>query len=534
VKAPAFHSASDVDPAQRKALRYFNLFRLIIAAVFLVLGTRLGLGSDAPALFWFTALFYIAAVLALGFPDAEGRIGFRRLTAIQGFMDMLILSAAMWTSGGYRSGIPVLMMVVLAGSGLLAEGRIVLFMAALATISVLTENGWRAFANNQEAADFFQVALACASFFIIAIVARMLAQRARANASLAAARGVALARQQAINAHIIRDMRDGVIVLTAEGIVRQANPSACTLLSLDHMEGRLLAEIAPTLAEYCHPGADEAGQLIQFGQTRHLLRCRVAGHASSGEGGKDEGAGEGESDMLIFLTDLEDIQRRMQQLKLVSPGRLTASMAHEIRNPLSAVTQAAELLREEKRSDMQARLANIINDNAQRIERMIRDVLALGRRDRTQPEALPLAEFVAEVLEASSLGGENEKAIFRADIEPGLTLGIDRAHLHQILDNLLSNARRHCSGKPGAIRVAAENIGEGQMQVHVRDDGPGLDERARAHLFEPFFTSHAKGTGLGLYIARELAEANGFSLELLDDDPEHPGAHFILTGWSQP
>jgi two-component system sensor histidine kinase PilS (NtrC family) len=539
VKARAFHPGLDADPVQRKALRYFNLFRLVIAGVLLFLGTRLGLGAEGPRLFWFAALFYITAVLALGFPDAEARIGFRRLTAILGFMDVFILSVVMWTSGGYRSGIPVLMMVVLAGSGLLAEGRIVLFMAALATISVLGENGWRTFAN-LGAADFFQVALACASFFIIAIVARLLAQRARANASLAAARGAALAQQQAINAHIIRDMRDGVIVLTADGIVRQANPSACMLLGLEHMEGRPLAEIAPTLAECCRvgvgvgvgagAGTDEASQLIQFGQTRHLLRCQVAGSANGDEGDRDEN----ESDMLVFLTDLEDIQRRMQQLKLASLGRLTASMAHEIRNPLSAITQAAELLSEEKRSDMQARLASIINDNARRIERMIRDVLALGRRDRSQPEALPLAEFVAEVFEASSLGGESEKAIFRADIEPELTLGIDRTHLHQILDNLLSNARRHCSGKPGSIRVGAEGLGDGRVRVHVCDDGSGLDEQARAHLFEPFFTSHAKGTGLGLYIARELAEANGFSLELLDDDPAHPGAHFILTGWSQP
>jgi two-component system sensor histidine kinase PilS (NtrC family) len=104
----------------------------------------------------------------------------------------------------------------------------------------------------------------------------------------------------------------------------------------------------------------------------------------------------------------------------------------------------------------------------------------------------------------------------------------------QLFDNLLSNARRYCSGKPGSVGIAAEDIGNGQVQVHVYDDGPGLDEQARIHLFEPFFTSHAKGTGLGLYIARELAEANGLSLELLDDAPEHPGAHFILTGRSRP
>jgi two-component system sensor histidine kinase PilS (NtrC family) len=530
VNAPASYFDPDVDPARRKALRYFNLFRLIAAAVFLVLGARIGLGLEAPRLFWFVAIFYLVTVLALGFPDAENRIGFRRLMAIQSFTDMLILSIVMWTSGGYPSGIPVLMMIMLAGYGLLLEGRTVLFIAALATVGVLTENGWRTFIahGKMEAPDFFHVALTCTSFFIIALGARLLAQRAHANASLAAARGVALAQQQAINAHIIRDMRDGVIVLRADGVVRQANPSACTLLGLNDMENRPLADIAPALAEYCRASTDETGQLIEVGQTRHLLRCRVAGSAGCSEDG------EGESDMLIFLTDLEDIQRRMQQLKLISLGRLTASMAHEIRNPLSAVTQAAELLCEEKRIDMQVRLAKIINDNARRIEHMIRDVLAVSRRERTQPEALALAEFVSEVFETSGLGEESEKSVFQANIDPGLTLGIDRAHLHQIFGNLLSNARRYCSGKPGSIRVWAEDAGNGLVRVHVRDDGPGLDEQARAHLFEPFFTSHAKGTGLGLYIARELAEANGSDLELLDSDFDRPGAHFILTGRSKP
>jgi len=533
VKVSASFPGPDADPARRKALRYFNLFRLIIAAVFLVLGARIGLGFEAPRFFWCAAIFYVAVIFALGFPDAENRIGFKRLVAIQSFMDVLILSAVMWTSGGYHSGIPVLMMIMLAGSGLLVEGRIVLFMAALATIGVLTENAWRTFTayDRLGAADFFRVALVCISFFIIAIMARLLAQRALANASLAAARGAALARQEAVNAHIIRDMRDGIIVLRADGIVRQANPSACMLLGRDRVEDLLLADIAPELAEYCRAGADETGQLVQLRQTRRLLRCRVAGRVSACEGNERDGS---EGDMLIFLSDLEDIQRHMQQLRLVSLGRLTASMAHEIRNPLSAVMQAAELLCEEKRKDMRMRLISIINDNARRIERMIRDVLALGRRDRTQSETLLLAEFVDERIDASGLGGENEKAIFRADIDPEITLGIDRAHLHQILDNLFSNARRYCSGKPGSVRITAEDIGDGQVQVHVYDDGSGLDEQARAHLFEPFFTSHAKGTGLGLYIARELAEANGFRLELQDSDPEHPGAHFILTGRSQP
>ncbi|MDR3086608.1 MAG: HAMP domain-containing histidine kinase [Azoarcus sp.] len=512
------------DPVRRRALRYLNLFRLTVAGIFLVVGTRLGLGSEAPKLFWGAAFAYAVGIFALGFPDAEYRIGFRRLMALQGFIDVVVLSIMTWTSGGYHSGIPVLMMIVLAGTGLVAEERTVMFMATLATIATLAETSWRSVARGGlNAGDFFQMALACISFFGIAIVARLLAQRAQANATLAATRGAKLARQEAINAHIIRDMRDGVIVMSAGGIVRQANSSACALLEHERIDGYPLAEVDPALAEYCRSGANELGQLMKLGQTKRLVRCRVACEAGGSDG-----------DMLIYLTDLEDIQRHIQQIKLVSLGRLTASMAHEIRNPLSAVAQAAELLCGEKRSNMQLRLVRIINDNTRRIERMIRDVLALGRRERAQPEALPLAEFVTELLEERGLRGENERTIFQADIDPGLTLGIDRAHLYQILGNLVDNARRYCSGQPGSVRVEGRDAGNGQVWVHVLDDGPGIDENARTHLFEPFFTSHAKGTGLGLYIARELAEANGFSLGLRDNLPGHSGAHFILSGRSQP
>ncbi|MDR1063700.1 MAG: PAS domain-containing protein [Azoarcus sp.] len=521
----AVPAETDYDPARRRALRYFSLFRLVVAGFFLTLGSRFDLGFEAPKSFGAVALVYLLLILVLGVPEVGRRIGFARLMMLQGFIDLAVLVIVMKTSGGYQSGIPVLMMIVLAGSGLLTEGRIVLLMAALATVAVLMENSWRALAGGRhEAGDVFQVALTCSSFFGIAIMARLLALRARSNAALAAERSAELAQQEAINAHIIHDMQDGVIVLRADGIVRQVNPSACTLLGQARIEGRPLAEVDAALAELCrHAAASEVGQLITLGRTRRLLRCRVAGGSNGIEG-----------DKLIYLTDLEDIQRRMQQLKLVSLGRLTANMAHEIRNPLSAVTQAAELLCEEKRGDMQVRLAHIVKDNARRIEHMIRDVLALGRRERAHPEALSLAGFVSGLFDEVGLHGENERAIFQADIDPALTLGIDRSHLHRILGNLLANARRYCSGEPGAVRVDAVDAGNGQISVHVSDDGPGLDEQARVHLFEPFFTTHAKGTGLGLYIARELAEANGFSLDLLDGDPAISGAHFILTGRSQP
>lgn len=522
VGASAF---AGIDPARRLSLRYFNLFRLVVAGLFVVLGRDLRLGGDHPAVFLAAAFAYLGAVLALGFPDVIRRLGFDRVVSIQAVIDVLTLAVIMWTSGGYRSGMPVLMMIMLAGSGLVAEGRMVLFFAALTTVVVLAENAWRTVVGGGPG-DFLQVGIVCIGFFVIALVARMLALRAKANASLAEARGEALAKQQAVNERIIHDMRDGVIVLGPDGVALQANPQAAALLGLERVEGLALAEIDPAFDD-CRAHCDSAdGRLMRLGPARRLLRCRVVGAGTAADGDAEAG------DVLLYLTDFEEIQLQMQQIKLAALGRLTASMAHEIRNPLSAVTQAAELIQDEKRGEMQARLATIIHDNARRIERMIRDVLALGRREQALPEAVPLAVFVGEVVDALALNGEPERAVFRIDIDPTLTLALDRAHLRQILDNLLANARRYCSGGPGAVYVWAEATAGARVALHVQDDGPGVDDKTLAHLFEPFFTTHPKGTGLGLYIARELAEANHATLELRADDPG--GAHFVLGGRSRP
>ncbi len=497
--------------------RYFNLFRLVIAGVFLVVGGQLGLGAEAPRLFAGVTVAYLLVVLALGFPDAARYFGLERLITLQVVIDIIVLAAIMWVSGGYRSAIPVMMMVYLAGAGLVAEGRMVLFFAALATVAVLIENFWRTF-SGIEAAEFHQVAISCVGFFAIALTARMLARRAKANESLAELRGEALDRQQAINERIIQDMQDGVIVLGSDGRVRQANPRASFLLGMDLREGMLLSSADASFAGCQERCAGPAGELERLGPAGRLLRCRAVQAGGDGEDG---------GDTLIYLADFDEIQKQVQQLKLAALGRLTASMAHEIRNPLSAVTQAADLLGEEKRGDVQARLVRIIHDNAHRIERLVREVLALGKRDEISREAMAIAPFVAGMVEEFGLAGPQERAIFRVEIAPEETIEIDRAHLHQILSNLLRNARRYCSGRPGSVRIYTDHTSGDRVSLHVADDGPGIEPAKRAEVFEPFYTTDAKGTGLGLYIARELAEANDARLELVGNAP---GAHFVLTG----
>ena len=503
----------EFDHTRWKSLRYFNLFRLVIAGGFLVAGRALELGAFSPAVFRIAAGVYLAATLLLGFPDAARRLGLNRLVAIQTLIDIVVLAMFLWSSGGYRSGIPILMLVVLAAAGLIAAGRLVLFFAALTSVAVLGENAWR-YVYSSGAGDFFAVGLLCVGFFSVAVVSRMLALRARDNEELARQRGAALRRQQALNAHIIRDLPDGVLVVGDDRRVRQLNPRAAEWLGGGVVAGDDLVQWSAEVAELA-AGAEP--MVIAVGP--RALLCRAIG-----------GVGE-TGDRLIYMQDFAQIQAQAQQLKLAALGRLTASIAHEVRNPLSAVTHAADLLAEEKRADMRARLIRIINDNSHRIERLVRDVLALGRREQVLVEALDLQVFLTGFIEEFTVHEHHEAVLFALEFAPGDTLAFDRAHLNQIMWNLLGNARRYCSGAPGSIRLYTEAVGSDRIALHIVDDGGGISPEVRRQIFEPFFTTHSKGTGLGLYIARELADANQASLEVGDNAP---GGHFCLTGKRQP
>ena len=516
------------DPMRQASLRYFNVFRLIIAGVFVTLGSELELGREAPTGMMVISVSYLALVLLLGFPDALRRFGFERVITVQVIIDLLMLALVMSISGGYRSGMAVMMMVYIAGAGLVANGRFVMFFAAFATVAVLIENVWRT-VDGRGGADFFQVGILGVGFFAVAFLAHLLARRASANASLAQSRGQALGRAQAVNERIIRDMADGVLVLSPDGMIRKFNPRAAELLGMPLREHLPMANVDANLPSVCEEAYVGAGVVSRLGPGGRLLRCRIidADVDPDLDGPVDTSGDPG--DRVVYLTAYDEIQNQIQQQKLAALGRLTASMAHEIRNPLSAVMQAADLLADEKRVEMRTRLARIVVDNGRRIERLVREVLALGRRDQVLTEPLAAAAFLQQMIDEMTLRGDDERALFALDGTPDdAVLLFDRAHLHQILGNLLHNARRYCSGRPGAIRIQVLG-GEGTVAMHVSDDGSGVPEEDQTNLFEPFFTSDPKGTGLGLYIARELAEANDATLEFIGNSP---GAHFVLTARS--
>jgi len=257
--------------------------------------------------------------------------------------------------------------------------------------------------------------------------------------------------------------------------------------------------------------ARECSELLRTAEGMRLLRVRFLPPGERGNA-------------LLYIEDMDRVQAQAQQIKLAALGRLAANMAHEIRNPLASISHAAELLSEEHPDATHARLTRIIGDNTQRLDRIVNEVLELGRRDRAAPESIRLLEFVEGLVDELSLKSPRMRDIVHFSIADEVRVRFDRGHLHRVLSNLLTNAQRYCSGEDRAIRVNAVLAG-GMVELHIIDDGAGISEALRSQVFEPFFTTHAGGTGLGLYIARELCEANGASMQLQENAP---GAHFCI------
>ncbi len=513
---------------QWKSLRYFAVYRCCIAALLFVSSlfhpSAFSIFSPPAGYFHFavTGVYLLATMLSLLALHSYRRCFNVQLT-LQVAVDVLVLTLLMYAGSGLRSGLGALLLVTLAGAGVVGQGRLVLFFAAMATLSVLFEQSYRAMAVDVEMVDFFQAGLFCAGSFGVAISARLLARRIITNEELARRRGVDLNNQMLVSQRIIEEMQDGVLVLDRDGWVKQHNPRAEQLLGLGDPAERRLAnystELARGFSDWCQRASDEP-LLVRAPASGMQLRARFVTTTSS------------ERDVLVFLEDMGRLQEQGRQIKLAALGRLTANIAHEIRNPLAAINHAGELMAEESLGPTNDRLLRIVLDNAQRVERIVSDVLELGRRDRAHRELIDLRLFLPMLVDEYALKDKAAAEVVSLEFAGRATIHFDRSHLHQVLSNLLGNALRHCRGVPGSVGLQVQDGSrDGWVELLVVDDGEGVEECYAEQIFEPFFTTHHKGTGLGLYIARELCDANGARLELMYSEA---GAKFRITGRSVP
>lgn len=505
-----------------RSLYYFNLYRLALAGLLVFLavtfGTSLTLGSRNWKLFLAASLVYAAAA-ALSFIFLKlRRPRFNWQLAGQVSSDIAGLSVLSYASGGIQSSIGLLLLVSLAAAGMISRGKITLFFAALASIAALLEHSYAVLYSDAVAAQYVQVGLLCVSYFAVAWLAHTLAKYAVDSQRLAQRRGHDLASLSEANRLVMRDMLDGVLVVDELGMIMQMNPSAERLLHKGISQRSALSDNFPALF----------GQYAMWKQSGEANRDTLQLSAGAQvklrfvpiEQETVRGA-------VIFLEDMQRVQAEAQQIKLAALGRLTANIAHEVRNPLSAISYAAELLQEERGDDRQQRMLNIVLDNTQRINQIVQDVMQLNRRDRAQPEIFELGAMLRTFVEEFELAERIEPCVLLLAGMQGAVVSFDRCHLRQVLWNLCSNALRYSRKLPGSLMLTTSVVNN-HVILAVQDDGPGISAEQQDKLFEPFFTTAAEGTGLGLYIARELCEANGALLGYYAREGQ-AGACFHIT-----
>lgn len=419
--------------------------------------------------------------------------------------------------------LPVLM------AGVLTRRLVALATAAGVTLALLlTVLAGAGDSGGDKLLQLSQSGLAGAGMFLIAVLASELSQRL-AREERSARSSLELARQQTLlNRLVIEEMGEGVLVVDRRNRVRAINPAARQLLGpaglamtvpspLDEVPGLqgLLRALQQAYAEGSWPAAAREMSLTLADGERRTLQVRARFTRRGGIAADDTPP---EDICVLFLEDLRVVQGRARQDKLAAMGRVSAGIAHEIRNPLAAISQANALLLEDDMPPPQRRLSRIVADNVERLKRIVDDVLAVA------PGAEATSELIDATAEASQVIDEWRRSA-ATEILPGERLALelpatgqpvrfDAEHLRRVLVNLLDNAFRHASDQPGAVRVRlSPGPAAGQLTLSVASDGPPIAPEVERYLFEPFFSTRSRGSGLGLYICRELCERHGASID---------------------
>lgn len=430
----------------------------------------------------------------------------RRLTLIT-IIDISFIVMLIYAAGGLESGLGLLLVLATATASLFSQGRLALFYAAIASIALLLEQSYQFLTWTHYSVDYTHAVMLSLSCFATAWLAHSFSKRTIQSEALASQRGVDLENMAQINELITQEIQDGILVVDKDFRIRHRNLAAEKLLGNQQVEALTLDEYVPEVAELLdhwitdedNPKTAAIPKKLRLNERDLRLRLMPIGNQ------RQDGA-------VIFIEDWSQIQIQAQQMKLVALGRLTANIAHEIRNPLSAISHANQLMQEEG-MDASAiqRMLQIIETNVRRLDQIVKDVLELNQRDRTQQETIGLAKFLEEFHAQFCLTEKIPPTHFKMFLA-GHNEGIffDPRHLNQILWNICRNGWRHSQQKESSLMISLiESPHTKAVTLAIKDDGTGVSDEVIHHLFEPFITTESSGNGLGLYIARELCEANG-------------------------
>lgn len=492
-------------------LRVYNYYRVFIGTLLLLVFLQnladSPLGELNPAYFLSTILSYIGInlVISLMVPGLPERLFKRQgIPFLIVLLDNLALGMLMYYSGGISSGLAIFMLLSVAAGAILLTGRANTLIAAVASIIVLYEEFYLSLSAPDLHDDYFIAGVMGILYFSVSVTIQYLSNRLRRTEILSLTRAVEVEDLERVNRSIIQRMRTGLILVNSDNKVRMINQSAKSLVGyarstdvVNELPGQLFEHIGAwrenttTRIQPFHIRSNTPEILVNFSAVR---------------------TDDVNSDVVIFLEDTADMQQQAQQLKLAELGRLSANIAHEIRNPLGAISHAAQLLGESSNLDeADSRLTEIIHNHCRRMNDVVENVLDLSRRNQPNPVRLNLLGWLEDFVDQFTESDQNDAKI-RVKVEPANTeIRMDASQLSQIITNLVQNGLRYSMiGESGNTVLLEGGLDEAtdRPYLNVIDYGPGVDEAQLKNLFEPFFTTEASGTGLGLYLSRELSEAN--------------------------
>ncbi len=521
-------SASPDSPAARESARtdlawrivgLTNLYRLLAVLVMLVVHLLTqptpSFGSAAPQLFRLILLVYLLLAVLLTLAGRRHWPGRRSLVLAHTLVDAGAIATLMYASGGVSSNLGILLVIPVGSMALLALGREALVIAAIAALAILVQQIASQIAGFSGTGDYPLAGVMGVIVFLVAASAWPVANRLRESEAQVRRQEVDLANMAQLSQYIVQRLRESILVVDPTDRIRLINESAAEMLGdTVAVPGALLGEVSPRLLYLLttwrtrsEPGVGEdARASFSAADGARIVEPHFAPLGASEP-----------APVLIFLEDTGALAARVQQSKLAALGRLTASIAHEIRNPVGAMSHAAQLLGETPgMSEGDKRLTEIMRSNGQRVSAIIENVLRLSRREAPRPERIALSPWCQRFREDFCATTQCEPARFLVQgATAELEAVIDPIQLQQIMWNLCENALRHGSTEGAAPRVELQLTRvarHGRVCIEVADRGAGVESTDVERIFEPFYTRGSEGTGLGLFLARELAEINGATL----------------------
>ena len=517
--------------------RYFMVVRLLVALGLTGWLLWSYLHADTPLwllLVCAAYLFSTAAVLRWSRPasaDSFWSIGW----GLTLWIDLVFFGLLQTLHSGVINYMPLFILPVLLAS-VLGPLRLALGSAAFATLVLLFDALAGDLLGPQQASTYVQGAISGAGLFIVALLVHQLARRlGREQAQASSHRAMADAQAQ-VNQIIATGLSEGVLVIDARGQIWHANPAACAMLGApgEQPPYALLPTLPawPLLSSWSRALLANGSnmhctmRLPRSGQEALQVQLRAhinwpAPHSPA------------QPACVIFIESLRDVEARVRNEKLAAMGRVSAAVAHEIRNPLAAISQANALLTEEALTPAQQRLSTMIGQNAKRLGRTVDDILELAKLPTRPDLALPLLQLDVEVtvIVADWQAVNPDSNLAWQPGAPAATVHFEAEHLRRVVVNLLDNARRHAPPAAPALQVSSHHSPDG-VWLEVWNAGPPMPNEVEAHLFEPFNSSHSRSSGLGLYLARQLCQVYRAQLEYQQQTRQGSAGHCFVLRWN--